>query len=509
MRVALEIALFTALILATRCANYRDVFVEGKVYFVDPDCYSRMTRVRMVAEHPGIIVRHHDFENFPAGTSPHTTAPLDYLIALLATALRPFASQPLDLAGAIVSPLLALGAGWFLWWWSRRFPWPGRNAMLLLYALSAILVHGTALGRPDQQSLLIVLLLVALAAEYRLQERLSRAWGIVSGFCWGLALWVSLYEPLILLAALLLSLAIAPRAQLTAPGRRPGWWILLGIMLLAALVERRLPAWPGFEPFFVNWSGTIGELRHVPLTSPVWLYWCGGLLLVSPFFFLLAVWRRLLPWTFAGLLAFCFVLTIWEARWGYFFVTIFVFTIPAQLALVRSRWLAGGLLALSLLPLLSFWDGNLWPNEETTRRRMEERIAFAQWRTAAGSLASPTTAPILAPWWLAPATAYWSGQPVVAGSSHESLPGILDTARFFLSISPGEASEIVRRHRVKWVMAEDGERVAVNAAAILGVKEPAKSLALSLDRPPAHTPAFLEFVRKNGACSLYRATDLP
>ena len=199
-----QCALFSALILLPRCANYEDVFVGGKIYFNDADCYSRMTRARMVAQHPGAIVRQHHFENYPAGVTPHTTAPLDYLIVGLSWVLSAFTAQPLDLAGAIISPLLALAGGWFLWWWSRRFAGPGRAAVLLLYALSAILVHGTALGRPDHQSLLIVALLVALAAEWTLEEKPSRGWSVVSGLSWGLALWVSLYEPLILLGGLAL-----------------------------------------------------------------------------------------------------------------------------------------------------------------------------------------------------------------------------------------------------------------------------------------------------------------
>jgi hypothetical protein len=150
-----EILILSALILAARCANYRNVFIAGNVYFTDADCYARMTRVRRCAEHPGLIVRHHDFENFPMGTTPHTTAPLDYAILGLAVVLRPFTVHWLDLAGAIISPLLGLLGGWFLWWWARqmrfRFRWP----MLLLYAISPILVHGSELGRPDHQSLLI------------------------------------------------------------------------------------------------------------------------------------------------------------------------------------------------------------------------------------------------------------------------------------------------------------------------------------------------------------------
>ncbi len=507
--VALEIALFSALLLATRCANYRDVFVDGKIYFVDADCYSRMTRARLVAEHPGLIVRQHDFENFPAGISPHTTAPLDYLIVLLAAALRPFTGQPLDLAGAIVSPLLALGGGSFLWWWSRRMAWPGRYAMLLLYALSAILVHGTALGRPDQQSLVMVALLVALAAEYRLQENPSRGWGVVSGVSWGLALWVSLYEPLILFGALLLSLAIAARSQLTAPARRPGWWILLGIVVLAALVERRWPEWPGSEPLFANWSGTIGELQPVGLTNPAWLHWCGGLLFVSPILLFLAVRRRLLSWTFALLLALSFLLVLAQARWGYFFALLFLFTLPAQLMLVRQRWLGAAVLAGLVLPLLLYWDSVFWPNDETAQGRAAERRALGQWRAVASSLGEREPGPVLAPWWLAPATAYWSGQPVVAGSSHESLPGIVASARFFLSTSPAETAEILRQHRVKWVLSGEAERVAPNSAAILGTPVPVNPLSLRLQRGGPQVPAFLRFIGKHGSCVLYRVVDLP
>jgi hypothetical protein len=111
LRVALEIALFRALIPVTRCANFQDVFVGGRIYFVDADCYARMTRARMVAEHPGVVVGQRDFENFPAGTIPHATAPLDYLIVGLSWALSPLTAQPLDLAGAIISPFLALAGG--------------------------------------------------------------------------------------------------------------------------------------------------------------------------------------------------------------------------------------------------------------------------------------------------------------------------------------------------------------------------------------------------------------
>ena len=73
--IVFEITLLSVLILATRCANYQDVFVAGNVYFADADCYARMTRAQMVTEKPGLIIRHHSFENFPDGTTPTRLRP--------------------------------------------------------------------------------------------------------------------------------------------------------------------------------------------------------------------------------------------------------------------------------------------------------------------------------------------------------------------------------------------------------------------------------------------------
>src|SRR5207237_2393668 len=148
-----EIIFISALILGTRCANYGDVFFGGQINFIDADCYSRMTRARICFEHPGTIVRRHDFENFPKGTFPHTTAPFDYLIVALATALIPLSRNALDLAGAIVSPLLSIALGIFLCWWTRKLRLQSRWGCIILYGMSTMLAQGLALGVPDQHSL--------------------------------------------------------------------------------------------------------------------------------------------------------------------------------------------------------------------------------------------------------------------------------------------------------------------------------------------------------------------
>ena len=443
--IAAEIAILSALILAARCANYRNVFIAGNVYFTDADCYARMTRVRMCAEHPGLIVRHHDFENFPMGTTPHTTAPLDYAILGLAVVLRACTAHSLDLAGAIISPLLGLLGGWFLWWWSRQMRFRFRGAMLLLYAISPILVHGSELGRPDHQSLLILLATIGLCAEWVLQTSPSRKWSLISGTAWGLALWVSFYEPLILIVIIVVCYGIAARNQFTARHRRIGWIALAFLIFLTFLVEQRIPAFSSsVDPMFLrNWAHSIGELRPVRMNDPIWFHWTGYFF---PLTTLLLGWmlfskRNRPPSFMLVLFVLTYAFTVWQARWAYFFVVVLVMILPACLAAIERRSLGWIIAILAFLPILQDWDESLWPNEAKIARDSQQRTEVVQWRELASRLRSKETQPFLAPWWLSPSISYWSGQPAVAGSSHESLSGIADSARFFLTTDPSFAQE--------------------------------------------------------------------
>jgi hypothetical protein len=522
----IEIFFLTALILTTRCANYQDIFVDGNVYFVDADCYARMTRVRMCHAMPGLIVRHHDFENFPQGTTPHTTAPFDYLILGLSLLLKPFTAHPLDLAAAFVSPLLALLGGWFLWWWSRRMRFRYRWVMLILYAISPILVHGMELGRPDHQSLAMLLVTIAICAEWssrcggpraiqvnRPYLRTSRLWSIVSGIAWGLAIWNSAYESLVLFLLVTVVSALENRRALLAKSRRAGWLCFVLTIAIALLIERRMPSLAIFHSnaIFNNWASTIGELAHVPPANPVWLRWCGYFLLLTP----VLIWVRVryrrdgapgggaLP--IYVLLLTTYFLTVWQARWGYFFALIFALALPVLLEPIRSRaavWIA---FVLSIYPILHDWDERLWPNETQLAWRVEQRNEAAQIRDLALNLQSPETRPFLAPWWLSPSIAYWSGQPGVAGSSHESLSGIEDSARFFLSEDSQKAREILKKRQAAWVLAYDTERVAQNSAAVLNEPLPPHPLCRVLDRTPGQAPPFLVFSAQNATCKLYRA----
>jgi hypothetical protein len=531
-----EVAALVSLVLLTRCANYRDVFANGQIYFVDADCYARMTRARICYEHPGAIIWHHDFENFPAGTSPHTTAPLDYLIVALAALVTPFSRNALDLAGATVSPLIAVGLGIFLCWWTQRMSMRFRFALLILYAVSPILAHGTALGRPDHQSLLIALIGIALCADWMLLsegralrdraaspssalQHLIRRWSILSGASWAMAIWGSLYEPIVLLAITTATCAVeafvatrvAPRDVIAA--RPVRWFAFFAIFLIGALVERRMPAsfdWGSFASF-AHWSGTIGELWRAPLLSSIWFQWCSWLIVLSP----VLIWRwridrRDLPWFMIVLLGSTFALTLWEMRWGYFFALIFTLVVPEVLRAIsklahaepRASALGYVVFAVALFPVAQAWDKSL--SDEAAAVRAENGTEQMELR----ALASEIDGPFLAPWWFSPALAYWSRQPAVAGSSHESLSGIVDCASFYAATDPKSAAGICRRRQAKWLLIYDSDRLAENSARILAHPVAPGALCYVLDRHSSAAPSFLKLVRQTARFKLYRVEGL-
>ena len=545
---AVWLCLLVALTLTTRCANRADVLIDGRVYFTDADCYSRMTRVRMVLEHPAAIIRHHDFENYPQGTTPHTTAPFDYLIAALKKILdlgfwisgnraSLWAVQTLDLAGAIVSPLLGVLTTVFLWFWSRRLRLPFRGMLLVLSAVSPILVHGTLLGRPDHQSLAMFLMAVALGAEWAMTggskfvgaacsqppvgnpthnakntkmeatdtDRFYSNWALVGGAAWGLGLWVSLYEPLILLAGVLALLLLFNRRSLFTRRRALEYGIMLGIFALSICIE----GWrvgapdPAFLHYFPNWEKTIGELSRLTPLSPLLFRWAGWLLLAAPVLFALRARtdRRAIPLLI--FVAATYGLTLWQMRWGYFFILVFAMSLPFQMSAIRWRFAAWALFVAGLWPVAREWDGRLFPDEEAGARIAEERADKVFLRDAAEHLKSDNTLPILAPWWVSPPLVYWSGQPAVGGSSHESLPGIVDSARLFMAEKPGAALEILLAHKVKRIVVYDSNRVSETASTLLGEPVPENPMARVLDRFPSSAPAFLRLEYRNPAFKIF------
>lgn len=497
--LSLEVVLVSALISATRCANWHAVFVGGEIYFTDADCYARMTRARICDEHPGTVVRQHEFENFPAGTTPHTTAPFDYAIVALAACVRPFTGSALEIAGAFVSSLLALIGGCFLWWWMRRMRFRWRIVGLLLYATSPMIAHATELGRPDHQSLVLILVLIAACAEWSLRVRPSRAWSIVAGAAWALALWVSAYEPLVLLVVV-----VGCSIRTKFPAAR--WTVFTAMLASALLIERRLFVLPEIwrEQRVANWLATIGEMRGVPVFSATWFDWCGLFMIAAPILIAFSFRRRTNPpLVIVLLLIVSFAATLLQVRWGYFFAGLLAIIVPSLLASVRANLAAVVIALIGFVPILRAWDASIWPNEPVLAARVENRNEMRDLRAVAEAMITSESTGFIAPWWLSPAIAYWSGNSGVAGSSHESIDGIIDTARFYLARNDDTAREILSDRNVRWVIASDAERVAQNSAAVLTADVAPGSLAFTLARTPSRARHYLTPAYQTGTCTLF------
>ena len=528
----LALLLLLVLTFAVRCHNHGQIFHDKGVYFVDGDCYSRMTRAKMVSEGHWII-RNHDFENWPSGIAPHTTALLDWMIvglkpvvdvACKAGVVRnasTWQTQTLDVAGALISPLLGVLTAAWLWWWAGAMGLQFRSAMVLLFALSPIAVHGTVLGRPDHQSLLMFLLAVALGCELWLirpedDAKIShRWWGIAAGSAWGLALWVSLYEPLLLLAPVIVARLLRERKTLLAWGSREEWFAMLGFVLLGLLVDGWRIELPSAElrESFTRWSGTIGELRRMNPTDPLLWQWLGLLLLATPVLLCLAGREDRCAFVLLGGFLILFALTMWQRRWGYFLLLIFAVSLPWQLRAIRITWMAWLAFAVGLWPIGKSWRPELaeffrgGKGSEVLDRSKEDQawrqLAQTRLRMIALKMKDGPRTGFVAPWWFSPQIAYWSGQPGVAGTSHQSLPGTLDTARFFLSTDPAVAAEILRRRNVGWVIVDnsadveqrDRQLAVTNSETLLGVRAGEEPFAFILAEHPRQAPPFLREVK--------------
>lgn len=500
--------LLAGIFLAAVTWNRAQVFVPRTdggvlVVFADGDCHSRMQRAAMVAEKPGTIVRVHDFENYPLGTTPHTTAPMDYLIAGLGLLVR-----PLDVAGAWISPLLGLAALLFLFFWSGAIDLRPRWPMLVLFAISPALTHAFALGRPDHQSLLLALTTIALAANFAFVRTSRSGWAWASGVAWGLALWVSWFEPLILLAAQELArVAVLGRAAYPKTWRK-ALLAAAGIAVAAWALEGFRNPWPSAEvrELFPRWAALLGELQ--PVEARTMFTWTGWLLVPAPILLLWDYFRRRDPLALLVLilLSAATALTGWQARWNPWQAAVFAISLPWMLEPLRKSWIIWTVFVASLWPVAWVWDARLAPSPGEQAKEQENVVEAALLEQVAQVLAAQPRGGVLAPWWISPALARQSGQPMVGGTSHQSLPGSAHTARFFLSNDDAAAADLLKSRKVRYVVTDDPQRIISTSTQLLGVPAPHAPLIDRLARG-RDIPAFLQPVFANRFFRVYKVSD--
>jgi hypothetical protein len=159
-----------------------------------------------------------------------------------------------------------------------------------------------------------------------------------------------------------------------------------------------------------------------------------------------------------------------------------------------------------LWPVARAWDERLAPPPYEDAREKEKILEAALIEQVAGFLATQPRGGVLAPWWISPALARQSGQPMVGGTSHQSLPGSVDTARFFMEEDDEEARALLRSRQVRYVVTDDPERVISTSAQLLGVRAPGKPMITRLARG-RDVPAFLHEVFANRFFRVYKVCD--
>ncbi len=498
---------------------------QDQIHFVDADCYSRMTRVRILAgmepfpppaeplHFPGFL-KNHTFENYPEGTLPHTTAPMDWAILLLWQTLGATESN-MDLAGYLISPLLGaalLLAGWV---WAIKLQLPWKWSTLLLLGCSPILLHGFAFGRPDHQSLVLLLTGIALMLEAARWRYPSWTLSFLSGLCWGLSFWVSWFEPLVLWIVATLFRAIMLLTRHSPANSKQELLFPLGITAAFAagtLVLTGFPQTglsPEMEPYFWRWAQSIGELQSVSLFQfiPRWTGWFG---LVLPFVLGWRWWKSRDPLCGFWLILIMVLgtLTLWHMRWGYYLVLGIALAFPMGLMVFSRKWIGVAVFLISLWPMARELERMTFPEGERTGQLVSRRQESSDLSQAGLVLRGMEGNGILAPWWLTPKLVYRSGKDGVAGSSHQSLSGTLAASRFFTGDDPEAARRILRDRKVSFVVVADSGQVLENSLQNLGTSLPGgRTMAALLDRHPSEAPPYLTLVFRNSSCKIYQFND--
>ena len=273
--------------------------------------------------------------------------------------------------------------------------------------------------------------------------------------------------------------------------------VALFFALLAAAIV--IDGWraAAFHPSFDRWAQNIGELRS---TNPRVLFgWCGWLILLLP---LLLAWRFRRDRESASLVFLVPLLAtaglaLHHARWGYFVALFCAMAVPWALAAQRRRWLAWMVFVFSLWPVAREWDHALYPTDAAWRARAENVADAVALRDAAIRLRGLPEGGVMAPWWFCPAIVWWSGQPCIGGSSHQSLPGIVDSCEFYLSESLEKTRSILDSHHIRYIFAYEPERMISNSAQILGRQPISTPLAELLFQHPKLSATGIEMLYAN------------
>jgi len=292
---------------------------------------------------------------------------------------------------------------------------------------------------------------MGLTAEYeRWQIELTpkRAWNIFAGIVWGLACWTSLFEPSVVVVVLVLFNLIVRRREDFA------FLVSFGtVMLIALLVEGVhifIPP-PEYHEALVRWLITIAEVQPISFSSFLQQMTTLSFVLIVP----LVSWRLLrqvgdhrTDWLLILLTVLLAILMFVQKRWVYYANLAELLLIVRYYQLAPRRW-------TRLLVVAFFLFGIAYDNVLQIQERSHAPAAQPSLELAEIARSIDGPGGIMAPWWLSPGLLYFSGQPIVSGSSHCGISGIVASAKFFSSGSWVDAESILRERKVRWIVVWD------------------------------------------------------
>jgi hypothetical protein len=84
---------------------------------------------------------------------------------------------------------------------------------------------------------------------------------------------------------------------------------------------------------------------------------------------------------------------------------------------------------------------------------------------------------------------------------------VVESAEFFGTQDAEKLAQVLKRHRIKWVVAYDAGRVARNSAQILEHSISPNAFCYLLDRRSSEVPPFLRLSVQTGRFKLFRVVD--
>jgi hypothetical protein len=292
---------------------------------------------------------------------------------------------------------------------------------------------------------------MGLTAEYeRWQIELTpkRAWNIFAGIVWGLACWTSLFEPSVVVVVLILFNLIVRRRENFA------FLVSFGTVMLVALLVEGVHIFippPEYHEALVRWLSTIAEVQPIGFSGFIQQMTSLSFVLIVP----LVSWRllrqvgdRRTDWLLMVLTVLLAILMFVQKRWVYYANLAELLLIARYYQLSPRRWTR--LLVVAFFLFSIAYDNVVQIQERSHAPAAQPSLELAE---IARSIDGPGG--IMAPWWLSPGLLYFSGQPIVSGSSHCGISGIVASAKFFTATDWSYAESILRERKVRWIVIWD------------------------------------------------------